>query len=47
MLMALPDLLGWILIAASQNLYMILIGRFLTGFSAAGYSPAIQVMCFP
>jgi predicted MFS family arabinose efflux permease len=43
MVMALPDLIGWVLIASSQNLFMILIGRFLSGFSAAGYSPAIQV----
>ena len=41
--MAVPDLIGWILIASSQNLAMILSGRFLSGFSAAGYSPSIQV----
>jgi len=41
--MAIPDLVGWILIASSQNLSMILTGRFLSGFSAAGYSPSIQV----
>lgn len=43
MMLALPDLLGWILVASSQNLWMMLIGRFLIGFSAAGYSPNIQI----
>jgi predicted MFS family arabinose efflux permease len=43
LMMAVPDLIGWVLIASSRNLYMILIGRFLSGFSAAGYSPSIQV----
>ena len=42
MMLALPDLLGWILVASSQNLWMMLIGRFLIGFAAAGYSPNIQ-----
>lgn len=42
-MMAIPDLIGWILIASSQNLPMMLIGRFLSGFCAAGYSPSIQV----
>ena len=31
------------MIAAAQNLPMILIGRFLQGFAAAGYSPSIWV----
>jgi len=42
-LLAIPDLLGWILVASSQNLGMMLAGRFLGGFAAAGYSPAIQI----
>ena len=42
-MMAVPDIIGWILIASSQNLPMMLIGRFLSGFCAAGYSPSIQV----
>merc|ERR1719483_413832 len=43
MLLAVPDFLGWILIASSQNLGMMLAGRFLGGFAAAGYSPNIQI----
>jgi len=43
MILALPDLLGWILVTASQNLPMMIIGRFLAGFSAAGYSTNIQI----
>ena len=43
MLLAVPDLLGWIMVASSQNLAMILTGRFLAGFAAAGYSPNIQI----
>jgi len=42
-LLAIPDLLGWILVASSQNLGMMLAGRFLAGFAAAGYSPNIQI----
>merc|ERR1711982_21486 len=42
-MLALPDLLGWILVASSQNLWMMLAGRFLAGLSAAGYSPNIQI----
>jgi len=41
--LTIPDILGWILIAASQNLPMILAGRFLQGFASAGYSPSIWV----
>merc|ERR1712088_205836 len=41
--LTIPDILGWILIAAAQNLPMILIGRFLQGFASAGYSPSIWV----
>lgn len=43
MLLAIPDLLGWILVASSQNLGMMMAGRFLGGFAAAGYSPIIQI----
>merc|ERR1719411_760022 len=43
MMLALPDLLGWILCASAQNLWMMLAGRFLVGLSAAGYSPNIQI----
>jgi len=42
-LLAIPDLLGWILMASSQNLGMMLVGRLLAGFAAAGYSPNIQI----
>ena len=42
-MMAVPDTFGWILIAAAQNAPMMLIGRFLNGFSASGYSSCIQV----
>jgi len=42
-MLAVPDLLGWILVASSQNLWMMLAGRFLAGLSAAGYSPNIQI----
>ena len=41
--LTIPDILGWLLIAASQNLPMILVGRFLQGFASAGYSPSIWV----
>ena len=41
--LTIPDILGWILIASSQNLPMILVGRFLQGFASAGYSPSIWV----
>lgn len=41
-LAAVPYILGWILIANATNLPMILIGRFLTGFTLAmGPSPAV------
>jgi facilitated trehalose transporter len=43
LILTVPDILGWILIAASQNLPMILIGRFLQGFASAGYSPSIWI----
>ena len=42
-LLAIPDLIGWILVASSQNLGMMLVERFLAGFAAAGYSPNIQI----
>jgi len=43
MLMSLVDLLGWCLVAGAQDLPMMLAGRFLAGFAAAGYSPCIQI----
>lgn len=42
-MLALPDILGWIFVAAAQNLPMMILGRFLAGFSAAGYSTNIQI----
>jgi len=42
MMIAVPDMIGWILIASAQNVPMMLMGRFLSGFAAAGYSPSIQ-----
>jgi len=42
-MLAVPDLLGWILVSSSQNIWMMLIGRFLAGLAAAGYSPNIQI----
>ncbi|XP_023343142.1 solute carrier family 2, facilitated glucose transporter member 6 [Eurytemora carolleeae] len=39
----LVDLLGWCLVAGSQDLGMMLVGRFLAGFAAAGYSPCVQI----
>ena len=46
LMIAVPDIVGWILIASAQNIPMMLIGRFLSGFAAAGYSPSIQVSLF-
>jgi len=43
LLLTAPDVIGWSLIAAAQNLPMMLIGRFLCGFAAAGYAPSVQV----
>jgi len=43
LMLCLVDLLGWILIAGAQDLAMMLVGRFLSGFVAAGYSPCIQI----
>ncbi len=43
LVMAAPDVLGWTLIAAAHNCPMMLIGRMLCGFAAAGYVPSIQV----
>merc|ERR1719297_510441 len=43
MMLTVPDLLGWILVASSQNIWMMLTGRFLAGLAAAGYSPNIQI----
>ncbi|CAB4065361.1 unnamed protein product [Lepeophtheirus salmonis] len=41
--MAIPDICGWFLIAGSNAVHLILIGRFLNGFAAAGYSTSIQI----
>jgi len=41
-MLAVPDIVAWIFIASAQNIPMMLFGRFLAGFSAAGYSPTIQ-----
>lgn len=43
LLLAVVDLVGWVFIAAAQNLAMMLVGRFISGFVAAGYSPCIQI----
>lgn len=43
LMLAGPDLLGWILVASAPNLWMMLAGRFLAGLAAAGYSPNIQI----
>ena len=42
-MLAVPDIVAWIFIASAQNIPMMLFGRFLAGFCAAGYSPTIQV----
>jgi len=41
-MLAVPDIVAWIFIASAQNIPMMLFGRFLAGFCAAGYSPTIQ-----
>jgi MFS family permease len=41
-MLAVPDIVSWIIIASSRNVPMMMIGRFLSGFCAAGYSPTIQ-----
>jgi len=43
MMLAVPDIVAWVLIASAQNIPMMLIGRFLSGFTAAGFSPSIQI----
>jgi MFS family permease len=43
MCLVVPDLLSWVLVATAQNLPMMLVGRFLAGLAAAGYSPNIQI----
>jgi len=43
LLMTFPDAFGWILIATAVNLDMVFLGRFLTGFAAAGYVPSILI----
>lgn len=42
-MLAVPDIVAWVFIASAQNIPMMLFGRFLSGFCAAGYSPTIQV----
>jgi len=42
LMLAVPDIVAWIFIASAQNIPMMLFGRFLAGFCAAGYSPTIQ-----
>lgn len=43
LLLSMVDLLGWALVAGAQDLPMMLVGRFLSGYAAAGYSPCIQI----
>lgn len=43
MCLVFPDLLSWVMIATAQNLPMMLVGRFMAGLAAAGYSPNIQI----
>ena len=43
MLLSLPDVAGWVLIASSQNVPMLFTGRFLTGVAAGGYYSNIQI----
>ncbi len=43
LILVIPDILGWVLIASAQNVAMMLLGRLLCGFAAAGYAPSIQV----
>ena len=42
-LLALPDLTGWVLIASSPSLSLLLAGRLLTGIAAGGYFSNIQI----
>eukprot|EP00090_Calanus_glacialis_P011210 TRINITY_DN19662_c0_g1_i2.p1 TRINITY_DN19662_c0_g1~~TRINITY_DN19662_c0_g1_i2.p1 ORF type:complete len:522 (-),score=111.28 TRINITY_DN19662_c0_g1_i2:58-1623(-) len=42
-MLSLPDLVGWVLIASSQNLQMLLVGRILTGVANGGYISNIQI----
>lgn len=41
--LTLPDIVGWIIIAASFNLYTVYVGRFLSGFASAGYIPSVLI----
>lgn len=41
--LTLPDAIGWAMIAAAVNIQMVYVGRFLTGFAAAGYLPSILI----
>jgi len=42
-LLSLPDLTGWVLIASSPSLSLLLAGRLLTGIAAGGYFSNIQI----
>lgn len=39
LLICIPALLGWLLMALASDLRMLLVGRFLTGFSTGAFSP--------
>jgi facilitated trehalose transporter len=39
LLIGLPALTGWVLMAIAQDLNMLLVGRFLTGFSVGAFGP--------
>lgn len=41
--LTLPDAVGWVIVAASFNLYTVYVGRFLTGFASAGYIPCVLI----
>jgi len=43
LLLTLPDAVGWTIIAAANNIYMVYAGRFMTGFAMAGYLPSILI----
>ena len=43
-MMAIPDLLGWILVASSQNIWMMLLGRFLVASQLQGILPTFKYL---
>jgi len=43
LLLTLPDILAWVLLACPPSLPLLLLARFLNGLAAAGYSPTIQI----